>query len=46
MITVVDAENFEKQLICDELVEEEDKQGGSSGRRRGGRVKRKEEINA
>lgn len=44
MVTVIDAENFEGQLVSDEVVEEEDKQDNSiKGRKRRMR-KRKEEM--
>jgi hypothetical protein len=33
MITVIDAENFEKNLLSDELVEEEKQENGQKGRR-------------
>jgi hypothetical protein len=41
MITVIDAENFEKNLISDELVEEEKQENGQRGKR-GRKQKRKE----
>jgi G3E family GTPase len=41
MITVVDAENFEQNLISDELIEEEKQESGQAGKR--GR-KRKEKL--
>lgn len=41
MITVIDAENFEKNLVSDELVEEEKQENGQRGRR-GRKQKRKE----